>query len=103
LAKASASIEKALKLEKKNKYFYSLASSIYAGLNDFGKAEKALETMMVEVKGQEEFLYELAALYVFDKKPMEAIKIYEKAEQVLGVSELSSLQKQRGEGCCQRP
>lgn len=95
LAKASASIEKALKLEKKNKYFYSLASSIYAALNDFGKAEKALETMMVEVKGQEEFLYELAALYVFDKKPMEAIKIYEKAEQFLGVSELSSLQKQR--------
>jgi tetratricopeptide (TPR) repeat protein len=95
LAKASASIEKALKLENKNKYFYSLASSIYAGLNDFGKAEKALETMMEEVKGQEEFLYKLAALYVFDKKPMEAIKIYEKAEQFLGVSELSSLQKQR--------
>jgi tetratricopeptide (TPR) repeat protein len=95
LTKAVISIEKALKLEKKNKYFYSLASSIYAGLNEFGKAEKALETMMAEISGQEEFLYELAALYVFDKKPAEAIKIYEKAEQLLGINELSSLQKQR--------
>jgi tetratricopeptide (TPR) repeat protein len=95
LKKAAASIEKALKLERKNPYFYSLASSIYAGLNDFPMAEKALETMMQEVKGQEEFLYELATLYVYDKKPNEALKIYEKAEQLLGVSELASLQKQR--------
>ncbi len=95
LAKAAASIAKALKLEKKNKYFYSLASSIYAGLNDFPKAERALETLMQEIKGQEEFLYELAALYAFDKKPNEAIKIYDRAEQLLGINDLSSLQKQR--------
>ncbi len=95
LVRAVTSIEKALKLEKKNKYFYALASSIYAGLSNFAKAEAALETLMQEVKGEDEYLYELAALYVFDKKPNEAIRIYDKAEQLLGVNELSSIQKQR--------
>ncbi len=95
LTKAASSIERALTLEKKNKYFYALASSIYVGLSNFPKAEAALETLIQEIKGEDEYLYELGALYAFDKKPTEAIKTYEKAEQVLGINELSSLQKQR--------
>ncbi len=93
--KASISIENALKFEKKNKYFYLLASNIYSGLNNFDKAEDALETMMKEIKGTDEYLYELAALYQYDKKPDEAIKIYNKAQSLLGISEVSSLQKQK--------
>jgi tetratricopeptide (TPR) repeat protein len=93
--KASLSIENALKFEKKNKYFYLLASNIYSSLNNFEKAEKMLETMMDEVKGTEEYLYELAALYQYDKKPNEAVKIYNRAESLLGISEISSLQKQK--------
>ncbi len=93
--KASLSIESALKFEKKNKYFYLLASNIYSSLNNFDKAEKMLETMMDEVKGTEEYLYELAALYQYDKKPNEAVKIYNRAESLLGISEISSLQKQK--------
>ncbi len=93
--KASISIENALKFEKKNKYFYLLASNIYSSLNNFEKAEKMLETMMDEVNGTEEYLYELAALYQYDKKPNEAVKIYNRAENLLGISEISSLQKQK--------
>ncbi len=93
--RASISIENALKFEKKNKYFYLLASNIYSSLNDFEKAEDALETMMKSVKGTEEYLYELAALYQYDKKPEEAVKIYNRAEIILGISEVSSLQKQK--------
>jgi tetratricopeptide (TPR) repeat protein len=93
--KASLSIENALKFEKKNKYFYLLASNIYSSLNNFDKAEKMLETMMDEIKGTEEYLYELAALYQYDKKPNEAVKIYNRAESLLGISEISSLQKQK--------
>ncbi len=93
--KASLSIENALKFEKKNKYFYLLASNIYSSLNNFEKAEKMLETMMDEVNGTEEYLYELAALYQYDKKPNEAVKIYNRAENLLGISEISSLQKQK--------
>jgi tetratricopeptide (TPR) repeat protein len=95
LQKAAISIDNALKFEKKNKYFYILASSIYAGLNNFGKAEQALETMIREIKGTDDYLYELAALYQYDKKPDEAIKVYNRAESILGINEVSSLQKQR--------
>jgi tetratricopeptide (TPR) repeat protein len=95
LLKASQSIDIALKYEKKNKYFYLLASNIYAGLGEFSKATNALETMMKEVKGTEDYLYELAALYLFGKKEDEALKVYDRAEAVLGVDETSSIQKQR--------
>ena len=36
---AAVSIEKALKLDKKNKYFYLLAADIYTRQNSFPKAE----------------------------------------------------------------
>lgn len=95
MQKASQSIEVALKYEKKNKYFYLLASNIYASLGDFEKATDALETMMKEVKGTDEYLFELAALYLYDKKEDAALKIYNRAEDIMGVNEVSSLQKQR--------
>ncbi|MBK5278672.1 MAG: tetratricopeptide repeat protein [Bacteroidia bacterium] len=95
LLKASISIESAIKFDKKNKYFYILASNIYSNLNNFEKAEKALESMMEEVDGTEEYLYELAALYQYDKKPNEAVKVYNSAESILGINEISSLQKQK--------
>jgi tetratricopeptide (TPR) repeat protein len=95
MLKASQSIEIALKYEKKNKYFYLLASNIYASLGDFEKAADALETMMKEVEGTDEYLFELAAMYLYDKKDDAALKIYNRAEDIMGVNEVSSLQKQR--------
>lgn len=95
LERAALSIEYALRLEKKNKYFYLLASSIYTTLNNFPKAAQALESLMKEIKGTEEYLYELAAIYQYDKKPDDAIKIYNRAENLLGINEVSSLQKQK--------
>lgn len=95
LIKASISIENAIRFDKSNKYFYILASSIYSALDNLTKAEQVLETMMKEVKGTEEFLFELAALYQYDKKPDEALNVYNRAEKALGINETSSLQKQK--------
>lgn len=95
LVNASISIENALKLDKKNKYFYLLAANIYSNLTNFSKATQLLETMMKEVKGTEEYLYQLAAIYQYDNKEDEAIKTYNRAEAILGVNEVSSLQKQQ--------
>jgi tetratricopeptide (TPR) repeat protein len=63
LLKASISIENALRLERKNKYFYLLAANIYNGMAAFGKAATTYETMIREVDGSEEYLYDLAAVY----------------------------------------
>ncbi len=95
LNRASASIEKALKGTKKNAYFYLLASEIYTSQSNFSKAEEALETLSKEVNDNGEHLYQLAAIYQYDKKPDEAIKTYNRAESRLGINEISSLQKQK--------
>ncbi len=95
LINASQSIATALKYEKHNKYFYLLASKIYSALGEFGKATNALESMLKEVNGTEDYLYDLAALYLYDKKEDEALKVYDRAENFMGVDEVSSLQKQR--------
>ncbi|MBY0435144.1 MAG: tetratricopeptide repeat protein [Cyclobacteriaceae bacterium] len=95
LERAGLSIENALRLEKKNKYFYLLASNIFSSLNNFQKAAQSLETMMKEIKGTEEYLFELAAIYQYDKKPEDAIKVYNRAEAMMGINEVSSLQKQK--------
>jgi len=95
LLKASISIENALKLEKKNKYFYLMAANIYNSMTAFDKAAAVYETMLKEVKGTEEYLYELAAVYQYANKFEEAIKVYNRAENQLGINEVSSLQKLR--------
>ena len=95
LMKASASIELALSIEKENKYFYLLAARIYSALSRFDKAALAYETMLREVEGTEDYLYELAAVYQYAGKPEEALKVYNKAEGIFGINETTSLQKQR--------
>lgn len=95
LQKAALSIENALKLEKDNKYFYLLAAGIYNSLSKFDKAAHAYEKMIETIKGTDEYLYDLAAVYQYANKPEEAIKVYNRAESVLGINEVSSIQKQR--------
>ena len=95
IIKASISANNALELEKKNKYFYLLASSIQSDLTNFPKAAQLLETMMKEIKGTEEYLFQLAAIYQYDKRNDDAIDAYNRAESILGVNEISSLNKQR--------
>jgi tetratricopeptide (TPR) repeat protein len=95
LMKASQNIESALRIEKKNKYFYLLAAQIYVTQHQFGKASQTLETMMKEIKGTEEHLYELAAIYLQDNHLDNALEAYDQAEMFMGITELSSLQKQR--------
>jgi tetratricopeptide (TPR) repeat protein len=93
--KAEVYIEQALRLEKKNKYYYLLASNIYNSLGQFGKSTQVLEALTKEIPETEEYLYELASIYQFDKKDEEAIRAYNRAEAALGINEVSSLQKQR--------
>jgi tetratricopeptide (TPR) repeat protein len=95
VAKAAVSIEQALRLEDDNKYFYLLASTIYNSLGRFDKAAEAYEKMFSKVKGTEEYLYELAAVYQYAGKTDEAIKAYNRAEQSFGISEVSSIQKMK--------
>ena len=93
LVKASANIEQALKLDRENKYFYLLAATIYNSMGHFDKAAQAYESMMEEVEGTEDYLYEVAAVYQYAGQPDAAIKAYNRAEDQFGLSEVSSIQK----------
>jgi tetratricopeptide (TPR) repeat protein len=93
LQKAASSIDRALKLEKKNKYFYLLAANIYNSMGSFEKAAEVYEILLDEVQGTEEYLFELAAFYQYANKPEEAIKTYNRVETAVGVNEVSSIQK----------
>lgn len=95
LLKASLSVENALRLEKKNKYFYLLAANIYTSLTRFDKAAQVYENLIKEVEGTSEYLYELAAVYQYANRIDDAIKTYQRAESMLGINEISSLHKQR--------
>ncbi len=95
LLKASLSIENAMKLERKNKYFYLLAANIYNARTAFDKSAATYENMIREIRGTEEYLYELAAVYQYAGKTDEAIKTYNRAETLMGVNEVSSIQKLR--------
>jgi tetratricopeptide (TPR) repeat protein len=92
LLKASLSIENALKLERKNKYFYLLAANIYNSMTAYDKAASTYETMFREIKGTEEYLYELATVYQYAGKKDEAIKTYNRAGSARGMNEVSSIQ-----------
>lgn len=91
--RAAVSAERAIALDKSNKYFYLLASNIYAQLNQFDKAANTLEILLREVKGTEDYLYELAALYRVSNRPEDALKTYTRAEQALGITETAAFQK----------
>ncbi|QOI96277.1 MAG: tetratricopeptide repeat protein [Flammeovirgaceae bacterium] len=95
MLRASVSIEQALKLERKNKYFYLLGANIYMGLSRHERAAQLFEGMLHEVPNTQEYLYELAVIYQYAGKPEEAIKAYNRAETFFGINETSSLQKQR--------
>ncbi len=91
--KAIENIERALSLERKNKYFYLLAAELYMNLSRFNKAAETYETMFNQVPGTEEYLYEVAAVYQYASREEDALKAYNRAEQVFGINGMASLQK----------
>jgi tetratricopeptide (TPR) repeat protein len=95
MLRAAMSIERALSLEKKNKYFYLLAAELYANLTQFDKSAQTYETMFAELPETQDHLYELAAVYQYGNQKEEAIKTYTRAENFSGINEISSLQKAR--------
>jgi tetratricopeptide (TPR) repeat protein len=95
LKKSAEAVETAITLDPKNKYFYLLGANIYGSLMQFEKATGLIEKMLAEVSNTEEYLYELAAFYLYDKKTEKALDTYNRAERLMGVNETSSLQKQK--------
>ncbi|MEP2771288.1 MAG: tetratricopeptide repeat protein [Fulvivirga sp.] len=95
VSKALQNINLALSLEKDNKYFYVLAADINTQLGDFEKASELLEEMTSRLDNTDQYLFELAALYLYQKRYDDALSTYDKIEKVYGISEEVVSQKQK--------
>lgn len=95
LEKALQNINTALSLEKDNKYFYVLAADINTQLGDFQKAAALLEEMTARIQGTDQYLFELAALYLYQNRYDDALSTYEKIEKSYGISDEVVTQKQK--------
>lgn len=94
LYKSKTYAEEAINLDKKNKYFYLLATDISTTLNQYDKVAGTLELMLKEVPDSEDYLFELATAYSKSNKYEAAIETLNRAENYFGINEISSLKKQ---------
>jgi len=87
--------EQAAELEPENKWYKLLLVEIYGKA---GKRKELLEICLKLVKqdpGSVDYLYELSNAYLMNNDGNNAIKTYDKIEEIIGVTEDISLQKQR--------
>lgn len=88
-------IIKASEIAPSNKYYYILTADIYTGMSNFEQAAEVYEQMMVNAAGTDSYLYELAALYLYQNDLEKALATYEKAKQRFGIIEEVAYQKQQ--------
>lgn len=91
---AARQAEQAAEIDPGNKWYKLLLVEIYGKA---GKNKELLETCQKLVKqypGNADYLYELSNAYLMNDDGSNAIKTYDKIEEILGVSEEISLQKQ---------
>lgn len=79
----------------KNKYYYLLVTHIQTSLGDLSAAEKTYIEMLNQVEGTENYLFELAAVQLYQKKYELALATYEKAQEHFGQMEEITIQKQQ--------
>ncbi|MEP2277053.1 MAG: tetratricopeptide repeat protein [Reichenbachiella sp.] len=79
----------------KNKYYYLLVTHIQTSLGDLNAAEKTYIEMLANVTGAENYLFELAAVQLYQKKYNDALVTYQKAQDHFGPMEEITIQKQQ--------
>ena len=86
---------KALSLSPQNKYYYLLNAEILTRQSNFKAASELYETMFREVEGTDEYLFDLAALYLYQDDYEQALETYERAEVMFGMVPEVVYQKQK--------
>ncbi|MFN8353920.1 MAG: tetratricopeptide repeat protein [Spirosomataceae bacterium] len=86
---------KAYQQEPTNKYYGFLLADLQAKQKNFAEAEKIYKTFLEQFPNEiGEHGIELAAIYLLQNKYDDALKVYDKVEKALGVSEEITRQKQ---------
>ncbi len=89
-------ISKATDKESNNYYYQVLKAEIHTDLGDLSSAIDTYEEIYeLNEEAPDDYLLELAALYLYNGNPNMALKTYNRIEQRLGVLEEVSTQKQK--------
>lgn len=89
-------ISKATDKENNNYYYQALKAEIHTDLGDLSSAIDTYEELYKQNEdAPDDYLLELAALYLYAGNPNMALKTYDRIEQRLGVLEEVSTQKQK--------
>lgn len=101
---------KALELDPENQYFYTLTADILTRKSNFAEAAQIYERMIAELEGTDEYLFDLAAIYLYQGDYEQGLDVYNRAEKVFGINpevirakqkiylKLNKLDKAIGEG-----
>ena len=93
LEQAVIEIEKAIKLDGANKFYYLLGSRVSSAIGRFDQATTMLEVLVEKFPGNVDQLFELSTLYQIQSKQDKALEALNRAEKILGVNETSSIRK----------
>ncbi len=86
---------KAKQLNPKNKYYYILLANIYTNLADLEMAANTYADLIANVPDTQNYLFDLAALQLYQKKYDDALQTYIKAQEHYGIMDEIIYQKQK--------
>ena len=85
----------AYNLDKDNTWYALAYSDILQKNKKFGESAQVLERMVHNSPDRPDFYYEWANALIFSEKPGEAVKVYDKLEQQIGITSDVSIRKAR--------
>ncbi|HSZ25979.1 MAG TPA: tetratricopeptide repeat protein [Cytophagaceae bacterium] len=93
--KAIAYAGKASKIDQKNKYYALLLAKSYEQKLNADEAVKVYKRILAEIPNTEEHYFDLANLFIYQRNYADALKIYNKIEDIYGQSAELTRQKQQ--------
>lgn len=92
---AISDAEKAVSISPKNEWYKSNLALLYKETRNFAKAEDLYEDLVENHPKSSDYLLELAETMLYQDKVKEAIAVYDKLENLLGLNEELSIHKHR--------
>jgi tetratricopeptide (TPR) repeat protein len=87
-------ITQAMALDPENKFYLIFKGDILSSLNRYADLVEVY-TKLLDLPGNEQYYFDLGALYQFQKEWDEALEAYEKGQQLFGISENIMRERQK--------
>ena len=88
-------LEKATTIDKENKWYLDLLARLYIRQKNYGKAEKAYETILKYNPYDLPAYFNLTTAQLYAHEPLKAIKTLDRVEAITGISEELTEQKKK--------